>query len=533
MTKRILSALLAVLMVLTMFTACDDKKENAELDIDISVLDGLEYPLCSEEPLTLTAFYGSFVGETVQEGKLKGEETIYAVAAERTNIHLVTTVGKDQDAKQAFNLMLLDETLPDIIKTSLANANAAGYTEGALVDLKPYVTNPDIMPNLSKIYEEHPEYLAALTAPDGAVYLCSKLREEGPTQAWFTRQDWMDKLGLEHPKTFDDFVAVMDAFLNQDPNGNGKKDEVPLFGLYTDLFYFFGMNGYRYWDLDENDQMYTPMTTEIYKNALISLADWYAKGYIDQEIFTRKNPRSELWGNNIGGMTCDWFSSTMSYNTQIKNVPGFHVSVMMPPENIFGQAYCHSPGAVVSGSGWAISKDNKHIAETLRYFDYWYSDEGSCLNAMGIEGRDWLPDENGNPKYTEKATHYEGGAPQYVRDIGCVDIGYYMRQKWLLSGMTEEAKAGNQAYIDADFTCKLIPKYNFTDEEQEVIDEKWTSCQTYIDEYMQKAILGQYDVNETWDAYVAQLKKFGIDDVQKVHNSAYGRYVQLLKELEK
>ncbi len=532
MKKRILCSLLAAIMVLGLFAGCDGGAGGGkELDIDISVLDGLEYPLCSEEPITLTAHYPKFVGEVVSTGKLQGEKTVYAVAAERTNIHLETTVGKDQDEAQAFNLMLLEETIPDIVYGSISNINAAGYEEGVLVDLKPYVTNPDIMPNLAKIYEEYPEYLAGVTAPDGGVYVCAKLREAGPTQAWYTREDWMEKLGLEHPKTYEDFVNLLDAFRNQDPNGNGKKDEVPYHGNIDHLFYFFGVNP-RTWDIDENDDIFMSYMSEDYKNALKTIHEWYEKGYIDQEIFTRANSRSELWGTDTGGITFNWFSSTMSYNTQIKNVPGFHVSVMMPPENIYGEAYCHSPGNLVDGTGWGISKDNEHLVETLRYFDFWYSDEGSLLNAMGIEGRDYEY-EGDMPVYTKFATDYEGGAPQFVRDIGCIGIGYYMRQKWLLTGMTEEAKQGNQDYIDADFTIKLVPKYSFTDEEQEIIDKKWTACDTYISEFKQNAILGNIDVDAEWDKYLAQLDEFGIEDCIKVHNAAYDRYVELLESLGK
>lgn len=39
----------------------------------------------------------------------------------------------------------------------------------------------------------------------------------------FIREDWLKKLGLEEPKTMDELVTVMDAFTNQDPDGNGKK----------------------------------------------------------------------------------------------------------------------------------------------------------------------------------------------------------------------------------------------------------------------------------------------------------------------
>jgi len=531
MKKRILASILALLMITVLVTGCGGKKTGTgvvdiELAKEIEALDG---DLCSKEPITLTIHL--FNGTPFDDEKW----TMYHEAARLTNITLTGTIAQSQaEAAQAFNMMLLEDTLPDIIYSSTTNLNDAGVKEKALLNIRDYVTNPDIMPNLAAIYAEHPDYLIAITAEDGGVYMCPKLREAGPTQAWYTRADWMEKLGLEDPKTFDEFVNVMDKIRNGDPNGNGKKDEVPYFGNYKDLFYFFGLNGDRYWDLDEaTGEMYTPMLTENYKTALIYLADWYKKGYIDQEIFTRKNPRGTLWGQNLGAMTFGWFSSTMSYNEQIKNIPGFHVSVMMPPSNIHGDpGYCHSPGTIVQKTGWGISVDNKYPTETLKFFDFFYSEKGSLLNAMGVEGRDFTY-VNGEPKYTDLALNYEGGAPTYVRDIGCVDIGYYMRQKWLVSGMTEEAAAGLNRYINEIETCELLPPYNFTADEQQVIDTEWVACQTKIDEYMQQAIYGTVDVNATWDSYVAQIKGLGIDKVAKAHTSAYKRYAEAVAAVAK
>jgi multiple sugar transport system substrate-binding protein len=42
------------------------------------------------------------------------------------------------------------------------------------------------------------------------------------------RKDWLDKLGLQAPKTWDDVAAVAKAFTTQDPDGNGKADTYGL-----------------------------------------------------------------------------------------------------------------------------------------------------------------------------------------------------------------------------------------------------------------------------------------------------------------
>jgi hypothetical protein len=38
------------------------------------------------------------------------------------------------------------------------------------------------------------------------------------------RKDWLDRLGLTVPKTLDEFLTVMKAFREQDPNGTGLHD---------------------------------------------------------------------------------------------------------------------------------------------------------------------------------------------------------------------------------------------------------------------------------------------------------------------
>ena len=43
------------------------------------------------------------------------------------------------------------------------------------------------------------------------------------TQQYYIRKDWLEKLGLEEPKTVDELYNVLVTFRDKDPNGNGKK----------------------------------------------------------------------------------------------------------------------------------------------------------------------------------------------------------------------------------------------------------------------------------------------------------------------
>ncbi|MBO9608840.1 MAG: extracellular solute-binding protein [Paenibacillaceae bacterium] len=59
-------------------------------------------------------------------------------------------------------------------------------------------------------------------------------------QMIYVRKDWLDKLGLQPPKTIDDVIKIAIAFANDDPDGNGKKD---TFGLSLDYNLWNGWSG--------------------------------------------------------------------------------------------------------------------------------------------------------------------------------------------------------------------------------------------------------------------------------------------------
>ena len=54
------------------------------------------------------------------------------------------------------------------------------------------------------------------------------------------RKDWLDRLSLEVPTTWDEWVEVFKAFKEQDANGNGDpNDEIPFTAMDTSLLYTF------------------------------------------------------------------------------------------------------------------------------------------------------------------------------------------------------------------------------------------------------------------------------------------------------
>ncbi|WP_425434580.1 extracellular solute-binding protein [Paenibacillus catalpae] len=107
------------------------------------------------------------------------------------------------------------------------------------------------------------------------------------------REDWMQKLGLAAPKTLDDLEKVMDAFTNQDPDGNGKKDTYGLaIGFknwintwMSDAGWIFGAYGTmpNQWNKTADGSLEYGSVSAGSKQALATLQSWMGKGYLPTE----------------------------------------------------------------------------------------------------------------------------------------------------------------------------------------------------------------------------------------------------------
>ena len=126
--------------------------------------------------------------------------------------------------------------LPDIFVVPPSMTNTGVYNlahEGLIQPLDDLISQ--YAPDIQRVLDEDPELKNLLTAPDGHIYTIADtpkyVNDMVVANALFIRQDWLDTLGLEQPETIEDWYEVLTAFKNEDPNGNGIQDEIPLSGI--------------------------------------------------------------------------------------------------------------------------------------------------------------------------------------------------------------------------------------------------------------------------------------------------------------
>lgn len=502
--------------------------------------DDLSYPI-SEEPITITLLVGIDSGNA--NGVLDNMQDIefFAEMERRTNVHLeILQASSTNDAVTQFNLMVAGGNLPDVafIKTSLLTGGVSSYVdEGTIIPLNDYM---EYAPNLSKLFEEHPDWQKRISTTDGQIYGIPKIKQDGLpriTHGMQIRTDWLKNVGMEMPTTIDEWDAVLAAFMEQDANGDGDpNNEIPLgtisyssLGQNRNLVSLFAL-GYGLNDTfaqKDNKVFFSPYEPE-FKNVLTKLNEWYTKGYIDQDYLSLDEDamNAKIMSNQVGAFA-QTLGSGLSKFLSVWNSEGLPYDLAGVPYPIAPDSnkYMTYNVAQVIENATVITSANKHPKETVQYFDYLFSEEGTILLNYGIEGKSFEYGEDGKPHYTDEILNNpQGLAPAnalYRYCFGLADFsGFQLAESYLSSIRWEQQKKAGKTFMDG-IPINLIGLQH-TVEENEYINRVWGDIETYCIEMINKYIRGTESL-DSFDDFRARLKDMGIEQVIAYKQAAYDR----------
>ncbi|MBS1210979.1 MAG: sugar transporter permease [Proteobacteria bacterium] len=501
---------------------------SALLTVPVTVL-AKESTWISDKPLTLKIHLHAR-DKYVWDENLPMSKELFRL----TNLQLIGTANKTAtNSQEQFNLMMATGNLPDIVAGDSLKDNFIRYgMEGAFQPLNKLIDQH--APNLKAFFKSHPEVQRAITAPDGNIYFIPYVPDGKVSRGWWIRKDWLDKLGLKEPQNIHELYTVLKAFREKDPNGNGKKDEIPFFDKEPERLY----NLVNFWGcrstgsdaamdffVDANGKVRHPFAEPCFKEGIRNLAKWYAEGLIDPEIYTRKNrAREQLFGANQGGMTFDWFASTAGFNDSIsKTVRGFKLIPLAPPADINGKRWLENSRAEMRPDGWAMTVTNKNPVETIKLFDFFFSRTGRNLQNFGVEGYSYDM-KNGKAVFKDAVLKSSKPVNNQLWEMGALlPIGYWMDYEYERQWTNPAALQGIEMYAKGNWFVPLFYGVNMKKEERAVYDQFWPDIQTYMAEMAQNWVLGTKNVDKTWDEYQARLKSSGFHAVLNAMQAAYDR----------
>ena len=391
------------------------------------------------------------------------------------------------------------------------------------------------MPNLKKAFEEMPALKAISTSADGHIYSLPSRMPKRPTacNVPVINMKWLDNLGLQVPTTIDELEAVLLAFKEQDANGNGDpSDEIPFtgIGIGTDFLSPFGMTdvyGTRYL-VNTDGSVSFAYTTEQYKEGLKWAHKLYEEGLIDKETFTQDQA--------IRDAKCDdpdisrvGFGYAWSYDAIFRRWKNEY-AVIAPLAGPDGERY--QQGDVngmysIKSNQLSITTVCKYPEVVCRWADQFYTGEASIQNFWGGLGEvitanaDGTYSLNNPPEGTSADAWYWDRS---LRDFGPKYSSIAFDELIVLDPTEGDGLKVAMDEQTAQYVRPCFPELKYTADEYNELSFLQADIDTYVDTMRAKWIT-EGNIDEEWDAYVAQLDSMGLQDMNAIYEDAYARYL--------
>ena len=364
-------------------------------------------PPAPAKPVDLDVWVGAAVSEA---GPPPDDWVAYKIVRDKLGINLkvvlLPTAQTDADAK--INTAGAANQLPDLFQINRGPWFKL-YQAGLLAPVDDLLPQ---MPNRTKILYSD-EIRNKLVTLDGKMYGFPQPGQILYTDGLVIRKDWLAKLGLEAPKTLDDFLAVAKAFTEKDPDGNGKNDTYGYCayiesegmgvasGLGKRFDWVYGAYGVAgTFNLTSADNFGLNV-----RNPNFMKATEYVKSLIDAKVIDpdwptlKKDEYRARWKQGKCGIMNENFaalSTKANYADFDKNFPDGEWVVLAPPTGPDGKSsegesmtnvriFAASKTAIDAGKGEAIAK----------LLEWMSSDEGYFLLGFGQEGVNYKKDDKG------------------------------------------------------------------------------------------------------------------------------------------
>lgn len=564
MKKQVLALVMALCMVLCVSactpaaegggsTASGGESTGGQSEVAAAGFNETGFPIMNE-PITLTAWIEGGSDWDWENNRFLAE------LAETTGITLEITPTATADASQKRNVMFASGDYTDLLLTdwnamiTKTDAMQYGVKEKILVPITDYVEKYGN--NLKKLYEEYPNYRESTTAPDGEIYGVARFSECYHCSAYpkvYVRQEWLDALNLEMPTTTEELRTVLTTFVNDDPNGNGKKDEIGMLGStkwntmveYALMGMSFQTVKPDFWlSLAEDGESveFSP-STDSYREGLRYIKSLYDEGLIDSTSFTQNEEQLAQTVRTdphiVGMYTVD--HAGMGYDNADPAEAEMY-QIMPPVEGPSGfrrQGQNANEGEVTGYHG-VITDACEYPEAAYRLLDEVFLDDTySMKRSYGVQGEGW--------DYAPEGTKNVFGEPA-VYEVLSADQSETAKKE------REKDKFGFGPQADlAPFRLSMLPEVediylteNYeqritldTEKLVEYIPETRLMYSVFVpldmmDEYAEiqsnlnnfvrmttvQFITGERDVESGWDQYLDDLSAYKVDRYIEIYKAS-------------
>ena len=494
---------------------------------------GVTYPIDTDVTLTIALVPDSKVTNVYAN---YGDAPFYKELQERTGIKLEFQQVADE---QALELMLLSGEMPDMIwgTTGMFPGGAQVCVEdGIILPLNDYLD--EYMPDFKATLENSKEYEAIVTTAAGNVWGAF---HAGETYAQLQigglmiRQDWLEDLGLEMPRTADQFYEMLVAFKEQ------KGAEVPfsttLANLKNHVLLYgipgaFGLPRSTWYQID--GEVHYGYAEEEIKDVFAFLHKLYDEKLLDPEFATldKATEKSNILTGRSG---CLYLltGSTNSYRDSQED-PNYWLSGVTPLVQNEGDRTISGIGNGLAKAGaYVITSncENPEIAAML--LNYGYTEEGELFYNFGTQGETWEYDDQNQPTFTDMVMNNPDGL-SYADAVASMAHGNYSGPFVQLERYYQQALSVDDHRVMAweKFAETDWEKYSITSsvsipvEYQDEYSKISSEVGTVISEMIVAYITGAKSLDNFETEYMDVLKSLKIDRMIEIYQIAYDQQVK-------
>lgn len=533
--KRLLSVMAASAMVLSMLSGCgsSEKKDGQTASGgEEAVSDGKEAmsdskEVASDEDIEI---WGTNTGYLPVEA---GSE-LYNLYKEMMGVGIVQPYVEWNGGEtylEQLNLRIAAGDMPDVF--SPWNGIESELIEsGALLDLTDLLQE-----KAPHLWESIPEEMwDAVKANDptgeNRIYVIPQVLNYG-RNGGMIRQDWLDSLGLKMPTTQEEFVDVLRAFKNDDPNGNGVADEISTGGRAEvrwmgQMFGQYGIamwEGYPQWDIYDGELTYSAVTQNM-KDCLEWMSELYAEGLLDPE--TLLNDKSAWDGKINSGVVGVWEhlpQECYNYAENIYSGTGVKPQIaILPAISAPGYEgyYTHRQ---MNGGGFVVAntEDEEKIDKIMKVLDAYGNQDMWMEFYNGVEGMHSevidgkavrLPDDPSTQQNLVLAPYNSIATIDF--QVNVLSTQLTEDREWAVSQAVENVQK-NQEYVKS-FAGDGMPDSIYSDYPD-------IGNRTLYVEYATKIIAGEYPIDK-FDEFVEKWYASGGKEVTELAREWYANKIK-------
>lgn len=388
--------------------------------------------------------------------EINDDNDIMNIIAEKTGAKLKETWLTGQTDAEAIGTIIAGGEYPDFINGG--DAMMSLYDAGVLVPWDDYLEK---YPNLKELYTD--EEWDKFRQEDGKIYWANVFQntygEDRATthndEAFWIQARVLEWAGYPEIKTLDQYFDLLESYADANPTmANGTK-HIPYTALCEDWRYFCIENAPQFLDGYPNDgsvivdtdtmQVVDYNTTPTAKRYFQKLNEEYQKGYVDVEFATQTYDEyiAKLSTGAVLGMCDQWWNFAYNVNDVFKqqgldeqgcNYVPLGLTIDEGMENRW-----HNYGDTLNNSsGVAVTTSCSDIDAAFKFMNDLLDQEIHDLRYWGVEGVDYLVDENGLYYRTEEM-RMQCSDPAYQASHMC---NYSYMPQWL--GTSRDGKNAMQ-----------------------------------------------------------------------------------------